>query len=67
VHSGYEASAVDNTFSSFRGFLATARATIFSRYRDDRALAQLKESVRPVHAYNPLVQIEAHEMQETEV
>jgi hopanoid biosynthesis associated radical SAM protein HpnH len=66
VHSGYEASAVDNTFSSLRGFLATARATVFSRYRDNRALAQLKEPVRPVHAYNPLVQIEAHEMQETE-
>jgi hopanoid biosynthesis associated radical SAM protein HpnH len=66
VHSGYEASAVDNTFSSLRGFLATARATVFSRYRDQNALRQLKEPVRPVHEFNPLVQIESHEMQETE-
>jgi hopanoid biosynthesis associated radical SAM protein HpnH len=68
VHSGYEASAVDSTFSSLRGFLATARATIFSRYRDENALEQLKQPVRPVHAYNPLVQIQAGdaELQETE-
>jgi hopanoid biosynthesis associated radical SAM protein HpnH len=68
VHSGYEASAVDHTFSSLRGFIATARATIFSRYRDKDALEQLKEPFRPVHAYNPLVQIEtrATELQETE-
>jgi hopanoid biosynthesis associated radical SAM protein HpnH len=68
VHSGYEASAVDYTFSSLRGLLATARATIFSRYRDQRALEQLKESVRPVHAYNPLVQIDtgSEELQELE-
>jgi len=68
VHSGYEASAVDSTFSSLRGFLATARATIFSRYADQNALEQLKEPVRPVHTYNPLVQIEssATELQEAE-
>jgi hopanoid biosynthesis associated radical SAM protein HpnH len=68
VHSGYEASAVDHTFSSLRGFFATARATLFSRYDDDEALEQLKRPFRPVHAYNPLVQIEtrATEMQETE-
>ena len=29
VHCGYEASAVDDTFGSLRGFLATIRATIF--------------------------------------
>jgi hopanoid biosynthesis associated radical SAM protein HpnH len=59
VHSGYEASAVNDTFSSVRGFLATARATVFSRYRDEAALAQLKEPVKPVHAYDPLVQIQS--------
>jgi hopanoid biosynthesis associated radical SAM protein HpnH len=29
VHCGYEASAVDHTFSSLRGFAATVRATLF--------------------------------------
>ena len=29
VHSGYEATAVDDTFGSARGFLATIRATLF--------------------------------------
>jgi hopanoid biosynthesis associated radical SAM protein HpnH len=57
VHSGYEASAVNDTFGSLRGFLATVRVTFSTSYRDDEALAMLKETVRPVHAYNPLVQI----------
>ncbi len=34
VHSGYEASAVDHTFSSLGGFLSTVRATIFNKYKD---------------------------------
>ena len=58
VHSGYEASAVNDTFGSLRGFLATARATLFSRYRDEQARALLNEQVIPAHARNPLVQIE---------
>jgi len=33
------------------------RATFSSRYQDDEALAMLKEESKPVHAYNPLVQI----------
>jgi len=57
VHSGYEASAVNHTFSSLRGFWATVRATFSTSYRDDEALAMLNEPVHPVHAYNPLVQI----------
>ena len=57
VHSGYEASAVNDTFGSLGGFLATVRATFSSKYKDDEALAMLKEETRPVHAYNPLVQI----------
>jgi hypothetical protein len=46
----------------------TARATLFSRYTDQRALEQLNQPVRPVHAYNPLVQIEtaSTELQEAE-
>jgi hopanoid biosynthesis associated radical SAM protein HpnH len=57
VHSGYEASAVNATFSSWRGLLATVRATIFSSYKDEGALKLLNEPVNPVHSYNPLVQI----------
>ena len=41
VHSGYEASAVHDTFNSLRGFLGTVRATLFSRYTDAEALADL--------------------------
>jgi len=57
VHSGYEASAVDHTFSGLRGLWATARATFSGRYKDPDALALLNEPAKPVHAYNPLVQI----------
>jgi hopanoid biosynthesis associated radical SAM protein HpnH len=57
VHSGYEASAVNDTFGSWRGFLGTVRATFSSAYKDDEALAMLNEPAHPVHAYNPLVQI----------
>jgi hypothetical protein len=57
VHSGYEASAVDYTFSSVTGFLETVRATFFQRYSDESARKLLHEPARPVHAYNPLVQI----------
>ena len=35
VHSGYEASAVDDTFSSVHGFLASVRATLFPARADD--------------------------------
>ena len=59
VHSGYEASGVDYTFSSLKGLLATAKATLFTKNEDEEALLLLTEPVKPVHAYNPLVQIEA--------
>jgi len=57
VHSGYEASAVNDTFGSWKGFVATVRATFSTQYNDEGAAAMLKEEVRPVHSYNPLVQI----------
>jgi hopanoid biosynthesis associated radical SAM protein HpnH len=68
VHSGYEASAVDSTFHSWKGFFSTVRATLFANYADDDARRRLDEPVRPVHAFNPLVQIESMgaELQETE-
>jgi hopanoid biosynthesis associated radical SAM protein HpnH len=64
VHSGYEASAVNATFSSFSGFLATVKAYTFTRYRDKQALRMLEEPVAPVH---PLVQIAptSDELQQT--
>ncbi len=65
VHSGYEASAVHDTFGSWRGFLGTVRATFSSRYKDDEALAMLKEAPHPVHGHNPLVQIEDAELSES--
>jgi hopanoid biosynthesis associated radical SAM protein HpnH len=57
VHSGYEASAVNATFSSLSGFLATAKATLFSRYDDAGAMRLLdEESTDPARA---LVQIQS--------
>ncbi len=57
VHSGYEASGVYYTFGSFRGLLDTAIATIFGKYEDRGALDLLNQPVKPVHSFNPLVQI----------
>ena len=67
VHSGYEASAVDHTFSGLRGLWATAKATFSGNYEDNDALALLNEPVKPVHSYNPLVQIDAakNQLEET--
>ncbi len=59
VHSGYEASGVDYTFGSLKGLFAAAKATLFTKNEDDEAFHMLNEPVRPVHSYNPLVQIEA--------
>ncbi len=58
VHCGYEPTSVDDTFGSLRGFADTVKAT-FSLYRDKDALRDLDRDVRPVHSYNPLVQIDA--------
>jgi hopanoid biosynthesis associated radical SAM protein HpnH len=58
VHSGYEASAVDHTFASLGGLIATAKATFSSTYKDEDALRMLNEKIRPMHSYNPLVQIQ---------
>jgi hopanoid biosynthesis associated radical SAM protein HpnH len=58
VHCGYEPSSVDDTFGSLRGFADTVKAT-FSLYPDKDALTDLDRETRPVHSYNPLVQINA--------
>ncbi len=54
VHSGYEASAVNATFSSVGGFLATVKATLSTSYRDEEALRLLDQPTAPLH---PLIQI----------
>jgi hopanoid biosynthesis associated radical SAM protein HpnH len=54
VHSGYEASAVNDTFGSLRGLWETARAALFSHgYRSSSAAGQLADDHAPA-----LVQIE---------
>jgi hopanoid biosynthesis associated radical SAM protein HpnH len=67
VHSGYEASAVDHTFSGLSGLWATIKSGLSTSYADPDALEMLNEPVKPVHAFNPLVQIEAgkSQMEET--
>jgi hopanoid biosynthesis associated radical SAM protein HpnH len=67
VHCGYEATAVDDTFSSLGGLLQTARATFSTDYQDNEALTMLNEATRPVHAYNPLVKIETPAAEESRV
>ena len=57
VHSGYEASAVDHTFGSLKGFVATVRATLFSRYESADAMTALDQPVKPVFMPDALVQI----------
>jgi len=66
VHSGYEASAVNATFSSLGGFFQTVRATLFSRYPDKGALELLNQESASAHSRNPLVQIAQQEAQPQE-
>jgi hypothetical protein len=47
VHSGYEATAVNDTFGSLKGFLATVRGVLFNRYDDAEALDALEERSAP--------------------
>jgi hypothetical protein len=65
VHSGYEASAVNDTFHTLNGFLATIRATFSSLYPDRQALRDL-DSPPPDQA-SSLVQIDAAERSRKEV
>jgi hopanoid biosynthesis associated radical SAM protein HpnH len=66
VHSGYEASAMDHTFSGLGGIWAAAKAMLSGKYEDPDALALLNEPAMPVHAFNPLVQIDSSKSQLTE-
>jgi len=54
LHSGYEASAVNDTFGSVRGFLSTVRAALFAgAYRNQAALDQLRRTTRPTTQLDP--------------
>ncbi len=64
VHSGYEASAVNDTFGSLRGFVDTVKATLFNRYLDAGATRLLDEMSAPENV-GPLVQIESQSLEET--
>jgi len=55
VHSGYEASAVNDTFGSLRGFAATVRATLFDNYKDPDV--DDDTPMTPRRSTGPLVQI----------
>jgi hypothetical protein len=65
VHSGYEASAVDDTFGSIRGLFSAAMATLFGgSYADpqaERALAQSEPTEHlvqlKVRARNEVVEV----------
>ena len=49
VHSGYEASAVNDTFGSVKGFLATVRATLFGGgYKDQSAMEGFGDQPAPL-------------------
>lgn len=61
VHSGYEASTVDYAFGSVRGMFDMVKGMIFDKHVDEDALALLNEPIKPVHSYNPLVQIKSTE------
>jgi len=49
VHCGYEPSAVDHTFSSFGGFWATMKATLFNKYANPSAQKRLEEEKSKPH------------------
>ena len=57
VHSGYEATAVHDTFNTWRGFFDNVKSTFSSRYRDPEALEMLKAPLS-------LVQIEPAQIEE---
>jgi hopanoid biosynthesis associated radical SAM protein HpnH len=50
VHSGHEASAVDHTFASVGGMLATIKGMLFSSHKNQAALEALDEPVSPPHS-----------------
>jgi len=55
VHSGYEASAVDDTFGSIAGLIRAAKATLFGGvYADHEAMKLLDQPIAAVATTVPL-------------
>ena len=67
VHSGYEASAVNDLFGSLGGMWQEVKARMFGGYEDASALRLLDEPDKPVNAFSPLIQIAAPVAEETRV
>src|SRR2546423_2890538 len=57
VHSGYEASAVNDTFGSFKGFFRTVRATLFNKYPSQAAADALEAAAHAGNDHGALVQL----------
>src|ERR1700733_12276800 len=57
AQSGYEVWRAHDTFTSWRGFFDTVKATFSHRYADAEALKMLDEPVKSVHAQAGLVQL----------
>ncbi|MCI0630842.1 MAG: adenosyl-hopene transferase HpnH [Phycisphaerales bacterium] len=58
VHCGYEPTAVNHTFSSFGGMLATIKAMVFNSYANPRARRRLiRETAKPHGPLAHLVQL----------
>jgi hopanoid biosynthesis associated radical SAM protein HpnH len=49
VHSGYEATAVNHTFSSFGGLVATVKAMVFNAYANPGAKERLDDEAKKPH------------------
>ncbi len=49
VHSGYEATAVDHTFTSIKGLWGTVKAMLFSRYASESAAKALEDEKSKPH------------------
>ena len=60
-------SARPGSRSSLRGMWQEVKARMSGGYEDASALRLLDEETRPVHAFNPLVQIESAVAEEAEV
>ena len=54
VHCGYEATAVDHTFSSFGGLWSTVKAMVFNTYANPGAAVKLEQSQQNKNADLPL-------------
>jgi hypothetical protein len=68
VSCGYEPTAVNDTFGSLRGLLATAKATFFNKYEDRGARDLLNSPQFSGHSSPSLVQIDNKpQMEETRV